>query len=357
VSAELEPVVFDQPSGRERGEAHGELWRQEIAELAAIRLDLCMQGGRFTEREQALQVAARHLPILGERDPELHDELVGISRGANLDVEQVVVLNQHTALRDPSASTLDDPGGATAIYTHGDDGPLLGQTVDMQASAGRFVRMIAIRSPERRRETLCFTVTGCLGIAGLGHAGVAVTTNHLSCTDVKVGLAWPAVVRQLLDAPDADAALARLRAAPRGSGHHFMIADGHRFYGVECSGQLDVLTQKGARAAHLHTNHCFDPVLRQRERVSPRSSTFARLNMATTLYAQQRPTTLEALWDLLGSHEGYPRSICSHLDEDEGEAAAAVTCGRMLMRPLAGAMRVSPGCSRTGRVLDLNLRG
>lgn len=369
MSTELEPVVFDQPSGRERGRAHGALWRREIHELAAIRLDLCLRRGSFADAEQVLQVAGLHLPVLLDEAPELHQELLGISEGADLGIERVVVLNHGAGLRDvrpnvpradarsATAQVDDASDGSTAIYTHGAQGPLLGQTWDLHASAAPFVRVIAVPSPDGMRESLCFTLTGCLALAGLGHAGVAVTINHLTCTDARVGLLWPALVRQLLDAPDADVALARLRAAPLGSGHHYMIADGREFYGVECSGKLAVLTQQGARAAHLHTNHCFDPVLRQRERVSPRSSTFDRLNMATTLYAQHRPTTVEALWDLLGSHDGHPRSICSHLSDDEDDSFASATCGRVLMQPLDGAMRVARGCSRTGDSLNLRLRG
>jgi isopenicillin-N N-acyltransferase like protein len=361
VRGELQPVVFDQSSALDRGRAHGELWRAEIHALAAIRLELCLRGGSFDGVEQLLELARLHVPVLREHAPDLHDELLGIAQGADLAVDRLVVLNHYAALRGPSphvsprVSAEADAGGCTAIYTHGEDGPLLGQTWDMHADAMSFVRTIAIRPGVGRRETLCFTLTGCLGLAGLGHAGVAVTVNDLSVTDGQVGLLWPAVVRQVLDAPNADVGLARLRAAKRSGGHHFMIADGERFYGVECSGELAVLTQKGARAAHLHTNHCFDPVLRQRERVSPRSSTFHRLNMATTLYAQQRPTTFEALWALLGSHDGEPRSICSHLTDTCDDPAAPVTCGRILMRPADRALRVAWGCSRDGESLDLRL--
>src|SRR4029453_1874939 len=127
----------------------------------------------------------------------------------------------------------------------------------------------------------------CVGMAGMGPHGVGVTINNLSSTDGGVGVVWPALVRAMIAQPSARAAYELLLRTPLSSGHHYMIADGREFFGVECSGQLKVLTQVGARAAHLHTNHCFDPVLRARERVGPTSTTFERLNMATTLYAQQ----------------------------------------------------------------------
>ena len=85
----------------------------------------------------------------------------------------------------------------------------------------------------------------------------------------QIGLLWPALVRTLLAEPSAAAARARLSRTRLGGGRNFMLADGREFFGVECSAQLQVLTQVGAGAAHLHTNHCFDPVLRRFAQRSP----------------------------------------------------------------------------------------
>jgi isopenicillin-N N-acyltransferase-like protein len=99
------------------------------------------------------------------------------------------------------------------------------------------------------------------------------------------------------------------------SGHHYMMADGREFFGVETSGKQKVVTQVGARAAHLHTNHCFDPVLRRCERVprSARLSAHRAGDDAVRAAAAARPA---GLWTLLASHEGYPRSLCSHVGDE-----------------------------------------
>jgi isopenicillin-N N-acyltransferase-like protein len=247
------------------------------------------------------------------------------------------------------------PEGCTAIYLNGLHGPILGQTWDMHATAEPFVRMIRVLPQGGESEALCFTLTGCLGMAGLGHGGVAVTINNLSTTDGRVGLVWPALVRKMLAQRSASEARAVLERTPLSAGHYYTIADGREFLGIECSGELKVLTQKGARAAHLHTNHCFDPVLRKREAVARNSTSFHRLNMATTLYAQRRPSTVSELWDLLSSHDGHPGSICQHLDEHEGDPNASKTCGRLVMRLQTGELRVGRGCGRPGTALDLKM--
>ena len=264
----MEPVVFDQADPRERGRAHGELWREPIAALADIRLGLTVRRSRFASAEHVRQAAGAHLPVLQTHLPELHAELLGIAEGSNLTPEDIVVLNHYTDLRDVPPAVLGlpdsevesadaDPGGCTAVYFTGIEGPVLGQTWDMHASAEPFVRMISIEPKGTEQQSLCFTLTGCLGMAGLGQDAVGVTINNLSSTDGGVGVVWPAVVRAMIAAPSAQAARERLLALPLSSGHYYTIADGRDFFGYETSGR-----RKGPRAAHLHTNHCFDPVLR-----------------------------------------------------------------------------------------------
>lgn len=356
----LEPVCFDHDDAAARGRAHGELWRAEIHELAEIRCRLMLHDaaavGVRLDRAGLEALAGAHLPLLAREEPEAHAELLGIATGSDLSPERIVVLNHYTDLRDvlfSPGALAREPDGCTAIYLHGREGPTLGQTWDMHASAAPYVRMMRIAPRHGGTEVLCLTLVGCLALAGIGQHGVAVTINNLCSTDARVGLVWPALVRSLLACPDAPAAYARLRRAPLGSGHHYMIADGHAFYGVECSGAHKVLTQSGPKAAHLHTNHCFDPVLRTCEAVPRVTTTFARLNMATTLYAQQRPRDLEGLWSLLGSHDGEPRSICTHVDGDDPSASR--TCARIAMLPAQGRMRVALGCSREGEPLELRL--
>ena len=149
----MEPVLFEQDDPRQRGRAHGELWRPQIRELAEIRKELTLQRGAFTTMPQVLDVAMLHLPPLQEHAPAMYEELVGIAEGADLPIADAVVLNHYTDLKDypahrlsgASSPSIPDDGGCTAIYVNGVDGPLLGQTWDMHASAEPFVRMIQIR--------------------------------------------------------------------------------------------------------------------------------------------------------------------------------------------------------------------
>lgn len=354
----IELAEFEQDDPGARGEAHGELWRPQIHELCAIRGELVLRHGRLTSAAQLDELAARHLLLLAAEAPALALELAGISRGAGVTQAQLVVLNHYSdlcdlpdALRDEPVPRdrlrSDDPGGCTAVYLPGAArGPVLGQTWDAHRSARPYVRMLRIRPRSGDEEVLCFTLTGCLGLMGVAASGLAIAANNLFTTDGQIGLLSPAVVRTLLAEPSAARARARLAGIPLGGGHNFMLADGRDFFGIECSAQLKVLMQNGAGAAHLHTNHCFDPVLRRSERVPASSTSFRRMELATTLYVQQRPRDAAGLWTLLASHEGHPHSLCSHVGEASGDSAGSQTCGVMVMNLVGGEVLAGAGCAQ-----------
>lgn len=363
----LEPLVLEQVDPRARGRAHGEHWRQAIHELAELRLRLALRHGGLGDAGEVLDAAALHLPVLHRALPQLAEELEGIAEGAALSPARVLALNLDADLQGlprsvlgkapvdppPHAVPETDPGGATAIYLHGVRGPLLGETWDLPACVEPFVRMLRIAPAGGEHEVLCLTLAGCLGVAGLSSRGVAATMLDLRCTDGRVGVAWPAVLRAMLEQSHARAAYELLLRTPLGGGHHSVLADGHDYYGVEASAELKVLTQLGPRAAHLHTNHCFDPVLRRREAVRRGSTTFHRLNLVTTLYAQARPRDAEGLWSLLHTRDGSPGSPLVDPPEPRGEATA--TCAVIVMRLRDGWMRVVRGGAHRSPPLELHV--
>lgn len=367
--ADMSLVSFEQADAGSRGEAHGEMWRDEIKELAEIRLELALARGAFESKEQILAVAGLHLPELARVDEELNAELLGIAHGANISPELCVVLNHYTDLRDISPSTLGagadaktpaesaDPGGCTALYVDGPQGPILAQTWDMHGTAAPFVRMMRVAPAGTDRELICFTLTGCVGMTGLNESGVGITINNLTSTDAQVGLVWPVVVRRMLRARTAVEAKEILLATRLSSGHHYMMADAKGFFGVETSGQNKVLTQQGEKTAHVHTNHCFDPVLRKVESVSNLSTTFRRMELATTAYAQTRPKTPEEVWTFLSSHVGYPKSICSHVEDESGDPSFSRTCGLMLMKLVGGEAWACRGCAHEQPRQEFKLQG
>jgi isopenicillin-N N-acyltransferase-like protein len=313
------------------GRAHGETFRSRIHELAEIRIELTLGRTDFRDRAELLAMAQRHVEVLAQADQALHDEFMGIAAGADLGAAELVVLNHYTDLRDLSRATLYDDQGCSAVFLPGTP-PVLGQTWDMHGSASPYVEAMRF-DVQGAPRCLTFSLTGCLGMAGINEHGVAVTINNLNTPSQTVGVLWPGLVRIMLGCRTAIEAKARLDGLGVGSGHHYQIADATHFFGVEAlagqhhciaqwqQGQEGELTYQGAAC---HTNHCLSERQAEREVLSPESTTFVRWAALEDRLAKQTcAATPEGLWDLLSD----PR-LSMLISEEEPHKSA--TCGGLV---------------------------
>ena len=319
----------------ERGRAHGEHFRGRIRALAELRVGLALSQGKLSSEAKLLEVCRRHLPVLAAFDAALAEELDGIAQGAALDPARLVALNHYTDLKDIA----DEECSSVAARTP--EGPVLGQTWDMHGSVEPYVCALELD------DVVMFTITGCLGMAGMNAAGLGVCINNLRSNDARVGVVWPALVRRMLREQNAEAALHVLMTAPMASGHHYLFGDARRVYGVETSGERKhvVLDARfdGEPLTYLHTNHCLSPEIGAVSSVGETSTSFERY---AWLEASVRARPLEGrrdLWERLGSHDGYPRSVCTHL-ASEAAPHAMKTCGAVVIDPARRELWACQGC-------------
>jgi len=332
----MDVLTLPQSDPRERGRAHGEHFRDRIGEIARIRLELALSQGAFRSEPHVLEVAERHLPVLAGFDEALHAELLGIAEGAGLDAARVVVLNHYTDLKDVQDEE------CSSVATSTPDGLLLGQTWDMHGSVEPYVCMLELPG-----EGWVFTITGCLALAGMNDAGLGVCINNLKSHDARVGVVWPALVRRMLREGNAEGALHVLMTAPMSSGHHYLFGDADRVYGVETSGErkevvLDRRVDTGS-FDYVHTNHCLSDEIGAVSWVSEWSTSYARYAWLQASVEDRTLESAEDLWARLGSHDGYPQSVCTHLANEQNPHAMK-TCGAVVMRPRQRELWAHHGC-------------
>lgn len=174
---------------------------------------------------------------------------------------------------------------------------------------------------------------GSLGLAGVAAAGFGVQASTLRPASVGVGVPGSAALRLALDQPDLLAARQTLERTPLTDGRSWMLADGRDLFGLEQLHEQVVLTRVSPRTGHVHTNHCFDPALRQREGQPRCALGFRRMELASTLYVQQRPSTAEQVLEFLAAVEeaAFPSATRAEL-----HWALELIGGRILMRRRAG---------------------
>ena len=341
--------ILELPAGkspREWGQIHGEMFRGEIKALADIRNYLCTKVGGFSGREPVLAAARAHLPVLEKFDRALYDELRGIAEGAAVSPEEIVVANHYTDLRD-----LDpDPAkwqpapigdGCSVIYAQTKTGRIVAQTWDMHATAIPYVMLLVVPETEHAPAAKLLSVTGCLGMAGMNSARLAIAINNLFSTDATLGVVWPALVRRALCESDAPSARRTVMTAPIGSGHHYFIADRREAFGIESSGKLRKQVFAGDAPRFFHTNHALDADVAAASKVPPTSTTYDRFK----LLEAQREAKLDHLgdaWRALGSEDGWPRSVCTNMATPEAPHGAA-TCGAIAMNIDTGELWAQQG--------------
>lgn len=343
---------------RERGRVHGETFRELIAEVAAIRVKLCTSVGRFPHEVAVLEMARQHLPVLERFDPRLFEELVGIAEGARLSPEHIVVLNHYTDLRDidppdhdatvPEIEAPDDPDDCSAIFARTPEGAVLGQTWDMHGSAMPYVMILHV--PESAEEPAAFllSITGCLGMAGLSARGVGITINNLNSNDAGIGVVWPALVRRALREESAAKARDVILTAPLGSGHHYLVASRSAAFGIETSGTRKAVAYEGKESSYFHTNHCLVPEIGAVSRLGEGSTTLERYAAIERSLGASAIVGAQDLFARLGSHDGYPKSVCSHMATPEKPHAGA-TCGAIVMNLDEKSALAAVGCVHSAR--------
>lgn len=301
----------------ERGHQHGETLREQIKEIAEIRLERTCALSPFKRVKDVLALAEEHVPLLQDYDQSLFLEFRGIAEASNISMALLVVLNHYTDLRDISPKSLGhDPGGCSIIFSPTANGPILAQTWDIHGSAEPYVILLQFQ------DSVLFSIAGCLGMTGLNTHGVAIAINNLSSIDAKVGVVWPALIRKALTKNTARDARDEILAAPLGSGRHFALADDHDFFSIEASGTKKKLVWDKASELYFHTNHCLDTEMRKTHVVSKESTSYYRYQQLDDVIRHQ---------DLSAAEKVFVALAGVGLKKDPLDPHKTATCGALVM--------------------------
>ncbi len=390
-------LSIDQGDAAERGRSRGARERgaiqarlaQRIAQCAALGVseDMLHAGGRqMLERVAAADARADANAVNGPGP--VAEELSGLATGAAVDASLLVWLSASpeavyetfgVGAAGSARGGVPGPGGGAGdaamvaaqwreetllLFVQGPDGPVLGLArresglmqmsprPDPQASQAILSVFVAV-PPGDATPYLVIAAPGGLGSLLLTRSGLLIASASLARTQHSPpdAVFHEVVHRQLLRYPrveDVESAseLATLR------GRFVAIVDAQNFSGMECAGGQVVRTQKGARTAHLHANHAFDPVLRAGERVVAASTSFDRTIDATTIYAQTRPASGAQVLAFLAEVSSSPphaRRRASGLADARVSAEPPWTlCVAQLLARSVTLCQVSAGSERPG---------
>ena len=277
------------------GHQQGESFKNEIHELNEIRQRLLRKYLSSWDPAKISSLCLSHLSTLEKRYPHLYSEVLGVHEASGLSLEELMVVNAYTDLRDFSfgeAARIED--GCSIIAVKSEKANWVAQTWDMHASATPYT--VFLEYPEVPELNLqsqkVLSVTGCLGLAGINDNNVSVMINNMHCSEFdESGLIWTGLVRQLLNQKSAIAAAEYLKNNMPSSGHNYTICDADNAFNIETTGkrwnQTSLLTT-GSDGFSLHTNHYIGELSENEimERQSP--TTHKRLDALNEYFSDQK---------------------------------------------------------------------
>ncbi|MCB9645763.1 MAG: hypothetical protein H6730_04070 [Deltaproteobacteria bacterium] len=357
-------VIEVQGTFTELGEGFGEACRDDIRGLYEARVLNAIEqakeyGGKTVTEGHLIAIARASLPLVERYHPQGHEELVGIARGAGMDLVRVWVMNALTDLRDVAAYTdvalwaapADGEGCSSFLLgpERASDGTgYAGQTWDLSTSNMPFVRIVR-RRPKEGLATTCLTTVGCLSLIGMNEAGVAVGTTNIRTLDARAGVCYLDVIHKALHQGSLAAAVAAIEDAPRAGAHYFYLMDASgAAVALECSAAASARIP--VAGAYVHCNHVLaQDILPLESQGTPVASSYARQGRLASLLASKPAHTSADLEGYLADHEGGVNAICRH------DYNGISSNGSVIMNPATRRLRAvhGPACQGEWRTYEV----
>lgn len=353
----IEQFPFVSVSGApyERGRQYGTALRDRVKASAALYGKTLEDLGYDQVRKTALIKAfATQIDAFGEHYLE---EMRGISDGAGIPFEDVVMINARTeviaqARREAeNADPEDDPDdGCTGAVILGErsatGGVIHGQNWDWRAECAETAIVLRVRRDDGP-DFLTFVEAGGLARCGLNAAGVAITANYLeSDRDYRQpGVPLSLIRRKVLEQEHFAMAMRAVATTPKVASNNMMLSTAEGFaIDFECAPD-EAFPIYPADGLIVHANHWQSPVALSKLKETGIPSvpeSFYRDWRVRKLLDQAGPKLSTgdlktALFDTFGT----PYSVCR--PPRPGSAGnLSATVSMVIMEPGRGIMEVAP---------------
>lgn len=339
-------------SPREMGQQLGEAARDEIRGFAQIALERVNKTVRVS-RERAMSISARSAEFARRYSPEMVEELHGMAESSHLPFDELMLLQVRNQLR-PAAEA-----GCTSlslVSTAVDSRrAIVAQNWDNDPALDPFT-IVLTRKPGGKPALVNLTQAGLIAYIGFNDAGIGVCLNTLPAPSREVGVPHYFLVRGIYESDSLAGSVDAVRRAERAIPANIMLATPQGPADLEVTLD-DVHVLGGERGQVTHANHCKHPELLAINDAFPEliESYPRQQRIDRLLSAAGAPLTLEAVKTALQDHEGHPRSICRHPNDDP-QTGFWQTVFSVIIEPEQQRMHVSRGtpCEQPYEVYELS---
>jgi len=337
------PAIEVSGSPHEMGRQLGEAMRDEIRDLMAIVVDRINEGpgGSTYTYEQGLEVASSSIAPAEAYAPHLVEELRGLAEAADVPLEKVMLVNVRNQI--PFALR----GGCTAVAVESkasaSGAGVIGQNWDNDPAMEPF-SVVLTRRPENAPAHVCFCQPGVIGYIGFNEAGIAVCLNTLVAPAAGRGVPWYFTVRSVYEESSLDGAVAQVNRAERAIPNNAAMLTPEGAADLEVAADAVHVLRGDDRGILVHTNHWLHPdAIAINDFFPELIQSRGRLERSQALLSEiLGPVSVDDLKRLLSDHDGYPRSICRHANDDPGTGSWTSVVS-VIMEPSEGRLHLTRG--------------
>jgi isopenicillin-N N-acyltransferase-like protein len=323
--------------GRQLGEAAG----QQIRGFCEVALERVNKTVRIS-RVAAMEVATNSISYAEDYSPDMVEELRGMAEAAGLPLEELMLLQVRNQLQ------ADKQAGCTSLAVAGTGsiqaGGIVAQNWDNDPALDEFT-IVLTRRPVGKPALMNLTQAGLIAYIGFSEAGLGVCLNTLTAPARNLGVPHYFTVRRIYEADSLDGAIQAVRRARRAIPANIMLSTPQGPADLEVTLEEVHVLRNDEAGAVVHTNHCLHPNLVAINREFPEliqsNSRLRRIQALVGLWHDRRPA-LKHIQAALQDHEGYPRSICRHANEDPATGFWQ-TVFSVIIEPAERRMQISRG--------------
>jgi isopenicillin-N N-acyltransferase-like protein len=320
---------------RELGRQIGEAAREETRGFCEVALERVNKTVSFSH-ERALSIARQSTEFAERYRPDLVEELRGTAESAGVTLDDLMLLqvrNQFTP----------DHGGCTSFATQSSavTSPVVAQTWDNDPALDEFT-IVLTRRPEGKPASMSCTQAGLISYMGFSETGIGACVNTLPAPSRAVGVPHYFTLRELFETDSLEMAVESVRRAHRAIPANIMLATPDGPADLEVTIDDVHVLRPDDRGSITHTNHCLQPELLPVNDDFPELiQSHARKRRIDNLMASVTGE-IDALKSILSDHDGHPKSICRH-GNDDPVTGFWVTVFALIIEPGERRMHVTRG--------------
>ena len=308
------PLIEVSGTHREMGRQIGEAARHQVQNSVAnarILINAAYNSLELTWEGAKIQ-ARKYLPFAEERYTQYVDEMRGIAEGANVDFDDVMVLNAMEAVTT-DALHLTRCTSMSVNEERTTDGHVLAAHNEDWIPEDEGDVLVISAKPDKEPPFLAMTYGGLLPNVGFNAYGIAQLIDSVYPADSRIGIPRLVVARAVLSSKRISGAIGRTLVQHRAAGYnHLLVHESGEMYSIEVSARkFEILYAHDGYM--VHTNHYLDPQMKQVEK-DPEEllSSRVRYFRASRLLRQTEKHNIKSLQAIQKDHVNVPNSICNH---------------------------------------------